>query len=53
MQRVLWLVLVALVGLTACADKYAPFTFKDFPGYDPPGLEAPADPHRTSAGYVP
>lgn len=53
-QRLIWLAVVALVGLTAaCADKYTPFTFKDFPGYEPPSLKQPADPHRTPKGYVP
>jgi len=54
MQRVLWFVLVALVSLSgACADKYTPYTFKDFPGYQPMGPREPADPHRTPKGYVP
>ncbi|MBY0319539.1 MAG: hypothetical protein K2X72_12515 [Reyranella sp.] len=54
MQR---LVLLAVLGLAclagACADKYTPFTFKDFPGYQPAGPKEPADPHRTPQGYVP
>lgn len=53
-QRLLRFAIVALVGLVgACADKYAPYTFKDFPGYAPAGSKEPADPHRTSKGYVP
>ncbi len=51
------LVLLAVLGLAclagACADKYTPFTFKDFPGYQPAGPKEPADPHRTPQGYVP
>jgi len=36
-QRLLrFAAIVALVGLAgACADKYSPYTFKDFPGYKP------------------
>jgi hypothetical protein len=53
-QRLLRFAIVALVGLAgACADKYAPYTFKDFPGYEPAGPKQPADPHRTPKGYVP
>ena len=52
-QRLLRFAIVALVGLAgACADKYSPYTFKDFPGYEP-SSKAPADPHRTPKGYVP
>ena len=47
-------IVAALVGLAgACADKYSPYTFKDFPGYAPTGPKGPADPHRTPKGYVP
>ncbi len=54
MQRLLRFAIVVLAGLAgACADKYTPYTFKDFPGYAPPGPKAPADPHRTPDGYVP
>jgi hypothetical protein len=47
-----------LAALTAfavggCNDKYAPYSFKDFPGYTPSGPKAPADPRRTPAGFVP
>ena len=53
MQRLLRFAIVALVGLAgACTDKYAPYSFKDFPGYEP-SSKAPADPHRTPKGYVP
>jgi len=53
-QLLLRLAIVALVGLAgACADKYTPFTFKDFPGYEPSSFKQPADPHRTPKGYVP
>ena len=53
-QWLLRFAIVALVGLAgACADKYAPYTFKDFPGYEPAGPKGPADPHRTPKGYVP
>ena len=53
-QQFLRFAIVALVGLVgACADKYAPYTFKEFPGYEPPGPRKPADPHRTPQGYVP
>jgi hypothetical protein len=49
-----WFAIVALVGSAgACADKYAPFSFKDYPGYQPTAPKEPADPHRTSKGYVP
>jgi hypothetical protein len=54
MQRLFLLASVVLVGLAAaCADKYTPFTFKDFPGYEAPSPGARADPHRTPKGYVP
>ena len=54
MQWLLRFAIVALVGLAgACADKYSPYTFKDFPGYEPAGPKKPADPHRTPKGYVP
>ena len=53
-QRLLRFALVALVGLTgACADKYTPFTFKEFPGYQPADAKPLADPQRTPGGYVP
>jgi hypothetical protein len=53
-QRLLRFAIVALVGLVgACADKYTPYTFKDFPGYEPASSKEPADPHRTPKGYVP
>lgn len=53
-QRLLQFAILALVGLAgACADKYTPFTFKDFPGYKTTAPERPADPHRTPQGYVP
>ena len=50
-----WLVIAALAGFTGgCSDdKYSPFTFKDFPGYAPPGSKFPSDPRHTPAGYVP
>jgi hypothetical protein len=55
MRRLIWLALAALAGLAGgCVDnKYAPFSFQEFPGYAPPGVKAPADPHRTPAGYAP
>lgn len=54
MQPLLRLAILVIACLTgACADKYTPFTFKDFPGYAPPGPREPADPHRTPYGYVP
>jgi hypothetical protein len=51
----IWFVVAAaLAGFAGgCADKYAPFSFKDFPGYAPAGSKAPADPRRTPAGFVP
>jgi hypothetical protein len=53
-QRLLRFAIVALVSLAgACADKYTPYSFKDFPGYEPPSPREPADPHRTPKGYVP
>jgi hypothetical protein len=49
-----WFAIIAFVGLAgACADQYAPYSFKDFPGYQPPGPKEPADPHRTPKGYLP
>jgi hypothetical protein len=55
MRRLAWFAIAAAVAAIAggCADKYAPFTFKDFPGYAPPGAKAPADPRRTPTGFVP
>jgi len=55
MRRLIWLAIAALAGFAGgCADnKYSPFSFQDFPGYTPPGPKAPADPHRTAAGYAP
>ncbi len=55
MRRLLWLAIAAALVAFAggCADKYSPFTFKDFPGYAPPGSKAPVDPRRTPAGFVP
>lgn len=55
MRRLAWFAIAAAVAAIAggCADKYAPFTFKDFPGYAPPGSKAPADPRRTPTGFVP
>jgi hypothetical protein len=55
MRWLIWLAIAALAGFAGgCADnKYSPFSFKDFPGYTPPGSKAPADPHRTAAGYAP
>lgn len=54
MKQFVWLA-IALASVLAggCADKYAPFTFKEFPGYTPPGSKAPADPRRTPSGFVP
>lgn len=53
-KRLLCFVALAFAGFAGgCADKYAPFTFKDFPGYTPPGSKEPTDPHRTKGGYVP
>lgn len=53
-----WLVLLVIAGsvgfVGGCADdKYSPFSFKDFPGYSPPGSKAHADPRRTPDGFVP
>lgn len=50
-----WFAIAALAAAFAggCADKYAPFAFKDFPGYTPAGSKAPSDPRRTPAGFVP
>jgi hypothetical protein len=50
-----WIILAALAGVAGgCADTtYSPFTFKEFPGYAPPGSKARAGPHQTSAGYAP
>jgi hypothetical protein len=55
MRWLVCLVLAALAGVAGgCADNtYSPFAFKEFPGYTPPGAKAPADSHRTSAGYAP
>jgi hypothetical protein len=55
MRRLIWLALAVLAGFAGgCANnKYSPFSFEDFPGYTPPGPKAPADPHRTPAGYAP
>ena len=43
---------LAAFAVGACADKYAPYSFKDFPGYTPSG-KTPSDPRRTPAGFVP
>ena len=50
-----WFAVAALaVSLVGCIDdKTSPFSFKEFPGYTPPGAKAPADPHRTASGYAP
>ena len=55
MKRLVWFAIAALVAFAAggCADKYAPFTFKEFPGYTPSGAKATADPRRTPTGFVP
>jgi hypothetical protein len=55
MKWLIWLAIAALAGFAGGCDdtKYSPFSFKDFPGYTPPGSKAPADPHRTAAGYAP
>jgi hypothetical protein len=45
--------LAGLAGGCLTDDKSSPFTFKEFPGYTPPGAKTPADPHRTVNGYVP
>jgi hypothetical protein len=53
-RLLLRLAIAAVVGLAgACADKYTPYTFKEFPGYQPAAPKEPADPHRTPNGYVP
>lgn len=49
---VLVLAALAAFAVSACADKYAPYSFKDFPGYTPSG-KAPRDPRLTPAGFVP
>jgi hypothetical protein len=43
---------LAAFAAGACADKYAPYSFKDFQGYTPSG-KTPSDPRRTPAGFVP
>ena len=55
MKWLAWLVVAALAGSAGgCLnDKYSPFTFKEFPGYAPPGSKSPSDPRHTPAGYVP
>ncbi len=55
MRRLVWIAIaVAFTGFAGgCADKYAPFSFKDHPGYTPAGTKAPTDPRRTPAGFVP
>jgi hypothetical protein len=55
MRRLIWLALAVFAGFAGGCDdnKYSPFPFKEFPGYTPPGPKAPADPHRTAAGYAP
>jgi hypothetical protein len=55
MRRLAWLVLAVLAGIAGgCADTtYSPFSFKEFPGYAPPGSKARAGPNQTSAGYAP
>lgn len=47
------LAVLAAFAVGACADKYAPYSFKDFPGYTPSGAKAAHDPRRTPAGFVP
>jgi hypothetical protein len=55
MRGLVWFAIAAFAAAFAggCADKYAPFPFKEFPGYTPAGSKAPADPRRTPAGFVP
>ena len=55
MRWPLWFAAAALaVSLAGCIDdKTSPFSFKEFPGYTPPGAKTPADPHRTANGYAP
>ena len=50
-----WIVLAAFAGVAGgCADTtYSPFSFKEFPGYAPPGSKARSGPHQTTAGYAP
>ena len=55
LRWLVWIVLAALAGVAGgCADTtYSPFSFKEFPGYAPPGSKARVGPHQTSAGYAP
>lgn len=54
MRRLIWLAIAVLAGLAGgCADhSYAPFSFKDFPGYAPAGPTVPAHPRYTPGGIA-
>jgi hypothetical protein len=55
MRRLVWFAIAAALASLAggCADKYAPFSFKDHPGYTPADSKAPSDPRHTPTGFVP